>query len=335
MAQLSPLTKLYQKISDNLSDEDVKSLRTLLVPDVFGVAKVQHASALEIFKMLQADNKIGMGDLGLLVQILKSLGKGRLAEEAEQLEQQQRREFQAHVQAQAATAHVQLQSQAEAETAAAGLHQTDPMTEAHHNLMPPMPMALAIYPGFQGSFDIAIGEQPHGRELTIPNQHLLTTVYQNEQVLQLKTRMRDEELKALYMYEENKVKSLERAKAFLSQESLDRKFDELWAKVEEQHAIIVSTYRGCVIMFLTFESEPKFEHFWGSCTSGDLSTTLSELLLTEEMRGLEGGDQLVVKTLVLEQDVRAWRDYFKKGTEKFTYGMLKRAISLYGKILWV
>ncbi|CAH1244169.1 TRIM3 [Branchiostoma lanceolatum] len=61
------------------------------------------------------------------------------------------------------------------------------------------------------------------------------------------------------------------------------------------------------------EAMPKFEHFWGCCTSGDLSTTLSELLLTEEMRGLEGGDQLVVKTLVLEQDVRAWRDFYRKG----------------------
>ncbi|CAH1244266.1 TRIM3 [Branchiostoma lanceolatum] len=328
--------------------------------------------------MLQADNKIGKGDLGLLLQILKSLGKGRLAEEAEQLEQQQRTEAQA-----AAAVVPQTAPMSEAhrtvllrnyptiyqELDATGvldyLYQGGVLTEGmreeilaipyhqrHHRtrklldmilhssdrtftifrsalghagyrhlmelltggqqqLMPPNPMALAIYLGFQGSegFDMSIEEQP---QLTIPTQHLLITKSQGKQILKLKRKMRKEELKTLYKYEKKKVKSLKRAKAFLSQESLDRKFDELWAKVDEQKAIIVSTYRGCVILFLTFESEPKFEHFWGSCTSGDLSATLSELLLTEEMRGTEGGDQLVVRTLVLEQDVTAWRDYFKK-----------------------
>ncbi|XP_078658167.1 uncharacterized protein LOC144903657 [Branchiostoma floridae x Branchiostoma belcheri] len=60
-------------------------------------------------------------------------------------------------------------------------------------------------------------------------------------------------------------------------------------------------------------SEPKFAHFWGSCASGRLSASLTELLVTEELRKLEGGDQLVVKTLVLQQDYTAWRDYFGKG----------------------
>ncbi|XP_066298990.1 tripartite motif-containing protein 3-like [Branchiostoma lanceolatum] len=195
------------------------------------------------------------------------------------------------------------------------LHLVELLTGGQQQLMPPMPMAVAIYPGFQGSesqsFDLSIGEQP---EIILQKQlDKYTTVYQNEQILQLKTKMRDEELKALYIYEERKVKSLKRAKSFLSQKSLKKRFDKLQVKVEDERAIIVSTYRGCVILFLTFESEPKFEHFWGSCTSGDLSTSLSELLLTEEMRGLEGGDQLVVKTLVLEQDVRAWRDFFGNG----------------------
>ncbi|CAH1244166.1 TRIM3 [Branchiostoma lanceolatum] len=156
----------------------------------------------------------------------------------------------------------------------------------------------------------------HLVELLTEGQQQLSIMplYQKEQVRQLKMKMRVGELKALDMYQEIQVRSLERARAFLSQESLERRFDELQAKFEEKYdAIIVSIYSGCVILFLTFESEPKFEHFWGSCTSGDLSTTLSELLITEEMRGLEGGDQLVVRTLVLEQDVRAWRDFFQKG----------------------
>ncbi|XP_066298906.1 uncharacterized protein [Branchiostoma lanceolatum] len=386
MAQLSPLTKLYQKISDNLSDEDVKSLRTLLVPDVFGVAKVQRASALEIFKMLQADNKIGKGDLGLLVDILKSLGKGRLAEEAEQLEQQQRAEAQEppSLQVEAAAAMPQtapMMSEASCtllqrnyptiyqeldatrvldylheqgvltvemrqeildipgrhhrtkrlldllqqmddrafnifRTAlghAGYLHLMELLTGGQPQLMPPMPMAMAIYTGLQGSehVHVSTGELPHG-QLNIPNEHLLTTVYQKEQARQLKIKMRDEELKEIYRHQKKQLKIAHKT---LSKKSFERKFDQLQAKVEAERAIIVGRYRGCVILFLTFESEPKFEHFWGSCTSGDLSTTLSELLLTEEMRGLEGGDQLVVKTLVLEQDVTAWRDYFKKGDQ--------------------
>ncbi|XP_078575603.1 uncharacterized protein LOC144861522 [Branchiostoma floridae x Branchiostoma japonicum] len=305
MAQLPALTQLFAKISNSLSEEDVRNLRGILTP-ILGAARVQNALPIEICNSLQQDNKISIGNLGLLVDILRNLGKGRLAEEAEQLEQEQRTEAQVHAQAAAA----QVQSQSEA--AALHVHQTDTMSEPHHTLMQPMPMALAIYPGFQGSFDIAIGEQPHG-QLTIPNPHLLATVYQKEQVLQLKMKMRDEELKALYMYERNKVESLEKAKAFLSQESLEKRFDELQDKIEQQHAIIVSTYRGCVILFLTFESEPKFAHFWGSCTSGRLSDSLTELLTTEEMQNLEGGDQLVVRTLVLEQDYRAWRDFFNKG----------------------
>ncbi|XP_078583521.1 uncharacterized protein LOC144866149 isoform X2 [Branchiostoma floridae x Branchiostoma japonicum] len=210
-------------------------------------------------------------------------------------------------------------------------HLMELLTEDHQEPMPPMPMALAIYPGFQSnrpsaSHTFSDVEQP---QLAVQNQTLLTTVKQElakesftvqekKQILQLKTEMRDEELKALYMYQENVVKSLERAKTFLSEEILVTRFDELLAKVEEKQATIVNTYRDCVILFLTYSSQANFDNFWGSYTSQSLSDTLSELLITEELRRLDGGDQLVVRTLVLEDDCRAWMDFFEKDEQQTT-----------------
>ncbi|XP_078656574.1 uncharacterized protein LOC144902818 [Branchiostoma floridae x Branchiostoma belcheri] len=92
MAQLSPLTRLYARIADSLSEEDVKSLRALVAPGILGQAKVERAIPLQIFNMLEADNKISKDNLSLLVQILRSLRKGKLADEVEQFVQEQRRE---------------------------------------------------------------------------------------------------------------------------------------------------------------------------------------------------------------------------------------------------
>ncbi|XP_078573782.1 uncharacterized protein LOC144860462 [Branchiostoma floridae x Branchiostoma japonicum] len=87
---LSPLTQLFIKISNSLSEEDVRSLRVILAREGLGKAKVEQATALEMFYMLEEDDKIGKGKLQFLVEVLRSLGKGRLADEAEQLEQKQR-----------------------------------------------------------------------------------------------------------------------------------------------------------------------------------------------------------------------------------------------------
>ncbi|KAI8509684.1 hypothetical protein Bbelb_121120 [Branchiostoma belcheri] len=92
MAQLPALTSLYVRIADSLSEEDVKSLRALVAPGILGQARVERAIPLEIFNMLEADNKIGKDNLSLLVQILRSLKKGKLADEVEQFVQEQRRE---------------------------------------------------------------------------------------------------------------------------------------------------------------------------------------------------------------------------------------------------
>ncbi|XP_078681640.1 uncharacterized protein LOC144916387 [Branchiostoma floridae x Branchiostoma belcheri] len=201
-------------------------------------------------------------------------------------------------------------------------------------LMPPMPVALAIYLGFRQSGQIDIHttvpafkpllsttssrSENHRNFLAKIKQELEKeplTAHEKDQILELKSKMKKDELDTLYMYQYNQVKSLERAKTMLSQESIENRFDQLLNKVEEREAIIVNTYKDCVILFLTFESQPKFEHCWDLHTSGSLSETLTELLVTEEMRKLEGGDQLVVRTLALEKDYMAWRDFFSRSSQ--------------------
>ncbi|XP_078688090.1 uncharacterized protein LOC144920089 [Branchiostoma floridae x Branchiostoma belcheri] len=84
MAELSLRARLYLKINDNLPEDDVRTLRATLVTDGhLGQARVETATPLEIFNMLEADNKIGQGNLALLVDLLKALGKTKLAQEAE------------------------------------------------------------------------------------------------------------------------------------------------------------------------------------------------------------------------------------------------------------
>ncbi|CAH1272754.1 TTC28 [Branchiostoma lanceolatum] len=93
MAQLSRLAHLYLKISDNLTEDDVRNLRSLLsLDEILGKAKVEKASPLEIFNMLADNATIGKGNLGFLVDILRCLGKGKLAEETELLEQEHKME---------------------------------------------------------------------------------------------------------------------------------------------------------------------------------------------------------------------------------------------------
>ncbi|XP_078575666.1 uncharacterized protein LOC144861568 [Branchiostoma floridae x Branchiostoma japonicum] len=75
-----------------LSEEDVRNLRSILAREGLGQGRVEQATPHEMFNMLEADNRINTGNLGFLVQVLRSLKKGKLAEEAEQLEQEQRRE---------------------------------------------------------------------------------------------------------------------------------------------------------------------------------------------------------------------------------------------------
>ncbi|CAH1244267.1 TRIM3 [Branchiostoma lanceolatum] len=220
--------------------------------------------------MLQADNKIGKGNLGLLVQILRTLGKGKLAKEAELLEQQQRRET--------------------------AVHQTAPMSEAYCTLL------LRNYPTIHQELDATrVLDHLHRRGvltremrqeiLAIPERHRRT-----RRLLDLILQMDDD---AFTIF-----------RSALGHAGYRHLVELLTGGQQQQQQLMPPMPMALAIY------PPKFEHFWGCCTSGDLSATLSELLLTEEMRGLEGGDQLVVRTLVLEKDVRAWTDFFQTGDKK-------------------
>ncbi|XP_035663745.1 guanylate-binding protein 1-like [Branchiostoma floridae] len=88
---LSPRSKLYSKINEHLSEDQVKSLRAMLITDHhIGKGKIENATPHEIFTMLEADNKIGEGNLGLLKDLLIALKEIQLAKEVDDLERDQR-----------------------------------------------------------------------------------------------------------------------------------------------------------------------------------------------------------------------------------------------------
>ncbi|XP_066264675.1 guanylate-binding protein 3-like [Branchiostoma lanceolatum] len=87
--ELSPRSKFYLKVDENLSENQVKSLR-LLLGNHIAKGKVQNATPHEMFTMLEADDKIREGHLGLLKELLTALKEARLAKEAEDLERDER-----------------------------------------------------------------------------------------------------------------------------------------------------------------------------------------------------------------------------------------------------
>ncbi|CAH1243252.1 RTP4 [Branchiostoma lanceolatum] len=89
-ANLSDRSKLYNRISENLSQAEVESLRQLLFTDgLIAKGRVENASAHEIFNRLEDDGQIGEGDLGLLKEVLRTLNKERFASEAEGVEKKE------------------------------------------------------------------------------------------------------------------------------------------------------------------------------------------------------------------------------------------------------
>ncbi|XP_066284704.1 FAS-associated death domain protein-like [Branchiostoma lanceolatum] len=89
---LPPRVRLYHKISENLVERDVKSLRAMLTADdKLGRARLEKASPQEICIMLEEAGQIGKGNLGLLIELLTHLGQGKLAEEARKVEEEEKR----------------------------------------------------------------------------------------------------------------------------------------------------------------------------------------------------------------------------------------------------
>ncbi|XP_019620844.1 PREDICTED: uncharacterized protein LOC109467341 [Branchiostoma belcheri] len=94
MALLSPRNVLYHKISENLTREEVRSLRSLVTLDGhLPRGKIQDASAQDIFIMLEQKLILSKGNLGFLVDILTQLSHRRLADEVREVERKERREL--------------------------------------------------------------------------------------------------------------------------------------------------------------------------------------------------------------------------------------------------
>ncbi|XP_078679570.1 FAS-associated death domain protein-like [Branchiostoma floridae x Branchiostoma belcheri] len=94
-SQISARVRLYHKISENLVDSDVKSLRAMLATDnKLGRARLEKANPQEICIMLEEACVIGKGNLGLLIELLTAIGQRRLAEEARKVEEEEKKTLQ-------------------------------------------------------------------------------------------------------------------------------------------------------------------------------------------------------------------------------------------------
>ncbi|XP_078583540.1 uncharacterized protein LOC144866161 isoform X2 [Branchiostoma floridae x Branchiostoma japonicum] len=93
MSLLSARNKLYLRISDSLTTEEVRSLRSLVTIDGhLPRGRVEHASAQDIFIMLERKLIISEGNLGFLAELLRQLHHSRLAEEVLAVEKAERGE---------------------------------------------------------------------------------------------------------------------------------------------------------------------------------------------------------------------------------------------------
>eukprot|EP00058_Branchiostoma_floridae_P001167 XP_002586655.1 hypothetical protein BRAFLDRAFT_105685 [Branchiostoma floridae] len=93
MSLISARNKLYLKISEGLTTEEVRSLRSLVTIDGhLPRGRVEHASPQDIFIMLERKLIISEGNLGFLAELLRQLHHSRLAEEVMAVEKAERGE---------------------------------------------------------------------------------------------------------------------------------------------------------------------------------------------------------------------------------------------------
>ncbi|XP_019621995.1 PREDICTED: uncharacterized protein LOC109468180 [Branchiostoma belcheri] len=76
---------LFLLISSNLVTEELRNLRNYVAGDILAEGFVEKANAHEIFKQLEKENKLKLGDLSLLADILKKIGRHDYAKKAEQV----------------------------------------------------------------------------------------------------------------------------------------------------------------------------------------------------------------------------------------------------------
>ncbi|XP_035665165.1 uncharacterized protein LOC118408456 [Branchiostoma floridae] len=127
-------------------------------------------------------------------------------------------------------------------------------------------------------------------------------------------KLKELKIKRLKKRTKDELKMLGRAKRFMSKKEVERKCKEYLRRFERDYARIQGVRDGCLLMYLTFDLVGYLREFWDDYTSGVLSTELTEVLVTDEMRAVVGQD-VFVRVIILERDYRRWERYLERKGE--------------------
>ncbi|XP_078572227.1 uncharacterized protein LOC144859437 [Branchiostoma floridae x Branchiostoma japonicum] len=84
---------LFLEISQALEDEEVRDLRNYVGGrKLLPTGRIQHANPHQIFNKLQNDGKMKPGDLSLLAELMRKIGRTEYAEEAERIAANERKD---------------------------------------------------------------------------------------------------------------------------------------------------------------------------------------------------------------------------------------------------
>ncbi|XP_066265912.1 uncharacterized protein [Branchiostoma lanceolatum] len=90
----NPRQDLYLDISMNLDERELTNLRNYVSgADILPAGFVQNANAHQIFNQLKKEGKLKHGDLSLLANILRRIGRHDYAEQAEEIAENERKEL--------------------------------------------------------------------------------------------------------------------------------------------------------------------------------------------------------------------------------------------------
>ncbi|XP_066271800.1 uncharacterized protein [Branchiostoma lanceolatum] len=88
----NPRQDLYLEISRNLVDHELTNLRTFVSgAKILPEGEIQKANAHQIFNQLEKERKVKPGDLALLVDLLRKIGRHDYAEQAEKIAESERK----------------------------------------------------------------------------------------------------------------------------------------------------------------------------------------------------------------------------------------------------
>ncbi|XP_078578539.1 uncharacterized protein LOC144863341 [Branchiostoma floridae x Branchiostoma japonicum] len=129
------------------------------------------------------------------------------------------------------------------------------------------------------------------------------------------SELKKQKIKRLEKRTEAKFKMLRKAKGLMSKKEVERKCKKYLRRFKRKYARIQRITDGCLLMYLTFDLVSYLREFWDDYTSGVLSTELTEVLVTDEMRAVVGQD-VFVRVIILERDYRRWERYLESKGRK-------------------